>query len=212
MAHRLTDQIISSHAALEELLGAPSDLVRSKISDRLHALTRPFIENAPFVCIATAAADGSCDLSPRGDGPGFVRILDDRTLLLPERPGNRLADSLRNLLSSPGIGMLFFIPGVGDTFRVNGKAMLTTDQTLLAPCAVENKIPKLGVLIDIQQAYLQCSKAFLRSDLWNPERYIARTALPTSGEIHRQLADGEFDADSYDAERASRYARREGFY
>src|SRR6476659_9154357 len=137
--------------------------------------------------LATSATDGTCDVSPRGDPAGFVHILDERTLLVPERPGNRLADSLRNILANPHIGLLFVIPGVNDTFRVNGRATLTTDAALLAPCAVEGKPPKLGILVDIETAYTQCSKAFLRSQLWDPTRFIDRAELPTNGEIHQAM-------------------------
>jgi len=210
--HRLTKEIISDEASLRALLGEPNEIVRHKIADRLNRLTRQFVERAPFVCLATAAPDGSCDVSPRGDPAGFVRILDERTLLVPERPGNRLADSLRNILANPHIGLLFIIPGVGDTFRVNGRATLTTDAALLAPSAVEGKPPKLGILVDIEEAYTQCSKALLRSQLWDPARFLDRAALPSSGEIHRELAGGDFDAETYDSERAARYARRDGFY
>src|SRR5262245_64356639 len=126
---------IAGEESLRTLLGEPSDVVRSKISDRLNDLTRQFVERSPFLCLATSAADGTCDVSPRGDPAGFVRVLDDRTLLLPDRPGNRLADSFRNVLENPHVALLFFIPGVTDTFRVNGRAELVTDSELLAPCA-----------------------------------------------------------------------------
>lgn len=210
--HRLTAETIETEAALREILGEPTALVRAKVSDRLNALTRQFIERAPFVCLATADAQGSCDVSPRGDPRGFVRILDDRTLLVPERPGNRLADTLRNIVHNRSIGLLFVIPGVSDTFRVHGRATLTTDAALLAPCAVEGKAPRLGILVDIESAYTQCSKAFLRSHFWDPTRFIDRAELPTNGEIHQALQGEGFDAAAYDAERAARYARREGFY
>jgi PPOX class probable FMN-dependent enzyme len=210
--HRLTKEVITDEASLRALLGEPTEIVRKKIADRLNRLTRQFIERAPFVCLATAAPDGSCDVSPRGDPAGFVRILDERTLLVPERPGNRLADSLRNIVANPHVGLLFVIPGLGDTFRVNGRATLTTDATLLAPCAVEGKTPRLGILVDIDEAYTQCSKAFLRSQLWDATRFVDRATLPSAGEIHRELAGGDFDAEKYDEERAARYRRREGFY
>jgi PPOX class probable FMN-dependent enzyme len=203
--------VIRDESALRSLLGEPGDVVKSKVADRLNELTRQYIERSPFLCLATAAPDGSCDVSPRGDPSGFVRILDERTLLLPERPGNRLADSLRNVLQNPHVALLFVIPGIGDTFRVNGRATIVTDPELLAPCAVEGKIPRLGLRIEIDEAFTHCSKAFLRSSLWDPERFVERDTLPSSGEILRSLNDG-FDAESYDAERAGRYARREGFY
>jgi PPOX class probable FMN-dependent enzyme len=208
----LTAATIDSEAALRALIGKPTALVCAKLSDRLNALTRQFIERSPFVCLATSDEHGHCDVSPRGDPRGFVRILDDVTLLLPERPGNRLADSLRNILRNPHVGLLFVIPGVPDSFRVNGRATLTTDAALLAPSSVEGKEPKLGILVDIEAAYTQCAKAFLRSRLWDPSEFIARSALPTNGEIVQSLQGEPFDADAYDAERAARYARREGFY
>ncbi len=212
MAHRLTAHTIDDEATLRALLGEPTAVVCSKVSDRVNRLTRKFIELAPFVCLATSGKNASCDVSPRGDPAGFVRVLDDKTLLVPERPGNRLADSLRNILENPHVGILFVIPGVGDSFRVNGRATITTDEALLADSVVEGKAPRLGILVDVEEAYTQCSKAFLRSDLWNPARFVDRTALPTSGEIHAEIASGDFDAAEYDKARAERYARREGFY
>jgi PPOX class probable FMN-dependent enzyme len=204
---------ITSEAGLRELIGSPQDIVVSKIATRLNDLTRQFIERAPFMCLATSALDGSCDVSPRGDPAGFVRILDERTLLIPDRPGNRIADSLRNILVNPHVGLLFLVPGVGDTFRVNGRATLVTDEELLAGSEVEGKAPKLGILVEIDEAYTQCSKALIRSDLWNPEQHIDRSELPSSGEIMRAVReDDSFDAEEYDRARAERYARRDGLY
>ena len=202
---------IRDEAELRSLLGLPSDLVRAKVRDRLDHLTRQFVERSPFVLLATSAPDGSCDVSPRGDPPGFVRILDERTLLLPERPGNRLADSLRNVLANGHVGLLFVIPGVGDTLRINGRATLVDDEELLAASAVEGKPPRLGILVEVEQVYTHCSKAFLRAALWDPAGYVDRSELPSPGEIHR-ARDPSFDAEAYDTERAGRYARREGFY
>src|SRR5437868_11709533 len=139
----LAPRAITDEAQLRELVGAPADLVVSKIADRLNALTRQFVERSPFVCVATASPGGGLDVSPRGDPAGFVRILDERTLLLPDRPGNKLADTLTNLLADPRIALLFLIPGVGDSFRVNGRATLTTDSELLAASEVDGKVPKL---------------------------------------------------------------------
>jgi PPOX class probable FMN-dependent enzyme len=209
--HRLTAETVETVAALRELIGEPAELVVSKVVDRLNPLTRRFIEHSPFLCLATTDRHGNCDVSPRGDPRGFVRILDERTLLIPERPGNRLADSLRNLLENPRLGLLFFIPGISDTFRVNGRGTLTTDRALLTPSAVEGKIPKLGILVDIEAAFTHCSKAFLRSRFWETETFIERTALPSNGQIHQALNEA-FDAERYDEERRARYARREGFY
>jgi PPOX class probable FMN-dependent enzyme len=210
--HRLTKATLETEDELRALLGEPAAIVASKITDRLNKLTRQFIERSPLVCLATSNRAGRCDVSPRGDPAGFVRILDDRTLLLPERPGNRIADSLRNILQNPRVGMLFIVPGVGETFRVNGQATLTTDAALLAPSSIEGKAPRLGILVDIEEAYTQCSKAFLRSHFFDPARFLDRSALPSNGEIHREMKGAEFDAAKYDEERAARYARREGFY
>src|SRR5215470_2040670 len=129
-----TPRAISDETELREIIGTPTAVVASKISDRLNALTRQFVERSPFVCVATKLPGGGVDVSPRGDPAGFVRILDERTLLLPDRPGNRLADTLTNLLADPSIGLLFLIPGVGDTFRVNGRAQVVDDLELLEPC------------------------------------------------------------------------------
>jgi uncharacterized protein len=203
---------ITNDADLRAVIGSPKELVVSKISDHLNELTRQFIERSPFVCVATKMPNGGIDVSPRGDPAGFVRIIGDRELLVPERPGNRIADTLANLLADPSIGLLFLIPGVGDSFRVNGRGVITDDRELLAPSAVEGSVPKLGILVSIEEAYTQCSKALIRSDLWNPERHIDRSALPSSGEILRSLNDPAFDADEYDRARAERYARREGLY
>ncbi len=208
----LSTHTISDEAQLREAIGTPSETVVAKIADRLNHLTRQFIERSPFVCVATAGAEDGLDVSPRGDPAGFVQILDERTLLMPDRPGNRIADTLTNLLQDSRIALLFLIPGVGDTFRVNGRAVIVDDPELLAASAVEGKPPRLGLLITIEEAYTQCPKALIRSDLWNPRRHIERSQLPRHGDILRSLTDPEFDADGYERERAQRYARRDGLY
>jgi uncharacterized protein len=197
---------------LRELLGEPGKLIREKIADRLNPLTRQFVERSPFVVVASGRPDGGLDVSPRGDPAGFVRILDERTLLLPDRPGNKLADTLTNLLADDRIALLFLIPGVNDTFRVNGRARIVDDAELLAESEVEGKVPQLGILVEVEEAYTQCPKAFLRSELWNPERHIDRSELPSQGEILRAIADPELDVEEYEEARNERYRRREGFY
>src|SRR6476619_286437 len=200
--------MISTETHLREILGSPSDLIVAKVTDHLTPLTRQFGERSPFVCVATSRPDGGLDISPRGDPAGFVRILDDRRLLIPERPGNRLADTLTNLLADPRIGLLFLIPGVGETFRVNGRAAIVDDPTLLAERAVEGLIPKLGVLVTVEEAVTHCPKARIRSDLGNPERHVDREELPSSGAILRSVSDESLDVETYERERAARYARR----
>ena len=197
---------------LREVLGEPAELVKKKIADRLNPLTRQFVERSPFVVVATGRPDGGLDVSPRGDPAGFVRILDERTLLLPDRPGNKLADTLTNLLEDDRIALLFLIPGVNETFRVNGRARIVDDAEVLAASAVDGQAPQLGLLVEVEEAYTQCPKALLRSELWNPERHIERSELPSSGEILRAVADPELDVEDYEEARAERYRRREGFY
>jgi PPOX class probable FMN-dependent enzyme len=163
------------------------------------------------VCVATARPDGGLDVSPKGDPAGFVRVLDERTLLIPDRPGNKLVDTLTNLLADDRIALLFLIPGVGDTFRVNGRAIITDDRELLEPCAIRGRVPKLGILVTVEEAYTHCPKALIRSKLWDPERHIERSQLPSQGEVVRSV-HADFDAARYDRERAARYARGEGLY
>jgi uncharacterized protein len=205
--NRITDE-----AQLRELIGGdPAANVVAKLSDRVNDVTRRFIDASPFVCVATARPDDGLDVSPKGDPAGFVRVLDDRTLLIPDRPGNKLIDTFTNLLADDRIALLFLIPGVGDTFRVNGRAIITDDRDLLEPCAVNGKVPKVGILVTIEEAYTHCPKSIIRSGLWNPERHIDRSQLPSSGEVLRSMHE-DFDGDTYDRERAARYARGEGLY
>jgi uncharacterized protein len=204
--------VVETEAKLRDVIGDPTPVVAGKVADRLNDIFRRYIEESPFVCIATSSPDGELDVSPRGDPPGFVRMLDERTLLVPERPGNRIADSLRNILETGRIALLFLVPGVGETFRVSGSAVVVDDQELLAPSAVEGKTPKLGILVTVEEAYTQCSKALLRSELWNPEKHIDPKAMPTSGEMLKAVSDPTLDVEEYERARAERYRKREGFY
>jgi PPOX class probable FMN-dependent enzyme len=203
---------VETESQLRDLIGGPTALVAGKIADRLNDIFRRYIEESPFVCVATSSASGDLDVSPRGDPAGFVRILDERTLLLPERPGNRIADTLTNVVSSGRIALLFLVPGVGETFRVNGSAVLTDDPELLAGSIVEGKTPKLGILVTVEQAYTQCSKALIRSDLWNPARHVDPKTMPTSGQMLKAVSDPTLDVEEYERARLERYARREGLY
>lgn len=205
--------MLETESDVRELIGGgPTPLVAGKVGARLNDLFRRYIEASPFVCVATAGADGGLDVSPRGDPPGFVRILDERTLLIPERPGNRIADTLTNVVATGRIALLFLVPGVGETFRVNGSARLVDDAELLAPSTVDGKPPRLGILVTVEQAYTQCSKALIRSDLWNPERHVDQASMPTTGEVLQAVSDPTLDVDAYERERAERYARRVGLY
>ncbi len=208
----MASRTITDERDLRAVIGEPSALVAGKIADRLNHLIRQFVERSPFVCVATTRPDGGLDVSPRGDPAGFARIIDERTLLLPERPGNRIADTLTNLLHDSRIGLLFLIPGVGDSLRVNGRAVIVDDPELLAGSAVDGRVPKLGILVTVEEAFTQCSKALIRSDLWNPERHVDRSELPSSGEILKAVSDPTLDLEQYDRERAARYARGDGLY
>ena len=204
--------MVGTEAELRDLIGGPTALVAGKIADRLNDIFRRYIEQSPFVCVATVSDEGGLDVSPRGDPAGFVRILDERTLLIPERPGNKIADTLTNVVASGRIALLFLVPGVGETFRVNGSAVLTDDPELLAPSAVEGKAPKLGILVTVEEAYTQCSKALVRSDLWNGAKHVDPKTMPTSGEMLKAVSDPTLDVHEYERERAERYRRREGLY
>ena len=204
--------MVETESELRELIGSPTELVAGKVADRLNDIFRRYIEESPFVCVATASADGGLDVSPRGDPAGFVRILDERTLLIPERPGNKIADTLRNVLETGRIALLFLVPGVGETFRVNGSAVLTDAADLLADSVVEGKQPKLGILVTVEEAYTQCSKALIRSELWNPEKHVDQKSMPTTGQMLKAVSDPTLDVEQYEAERLERYRKREGLY
>ena len=177
------------HADVRALPGEPNDIVRSKLLTALDPHARAFIERSPFVTVGTLGATGDADVSPRGDPAGFVRVLDERTLVIPERPGNRLADTLRNVADTGVIALLFLIPGVGETLRVNGRAFVTDDAALLATLEAHGKAPKLAIVVDVQEVFLHCAKAFIRSKLWETEAHAAPGEVPTLGAMIRdQLA------------------------
>lgn len=177
---------VKSAEELRELLGPVDPVPRDKVRTGLHALDREWLANSPFCLLATAAADGSCDVSPKGDPAGFVKVLDDRTIAFPERPGNRRADGFHNILSNPHVGLIFFIPGRGDTLRINGRARIVREAPWFDTMLVQGHRPKLGLLIEIQEVFYHCSKAFLRSDLWQPETW-APERMPSRAEIAKTL-------------------------
>jgi len=191
----MTDHVIDTVEELRSSYGEPSELAVRKSLDRLDGHCRRFIALSPFVVLASAGADGRVDCSPRGDPAGFVAVLDDRTVLLPDRPGNNRADSLRNVLENPHVGMLFMIPGADETLRLNGRATLTTDPALLEPLAVKGRTPRSGLVVVVEEVFLQCTKALVRSRLWADESRVDRKAvLPSFGEMladHVGLPDGE---------------------
>ncbi|CAE6880238.1 Putative_PNPOx domain-containing protein [Ectopseudomonas oleovorans] len=185
---------------LDELLalyGESHERSRRKELPRLIAPYRALIEASPFVVLASTGADGM-DCSPRGDAPGFVQILDDQTLLLPDRPGNNRIDSLRNIVQNPEVALLFLIPGVGESLRVNGRAEISLDPELLELGRAQGKLPRSVLRIHIDSCYFQCSKAALRSGLWDAARQVERASLPRAGDIFRCILDAEFDVEAYE--------------
>jgi PPOX class probable FMN-dependent enzyme len=168
---------ITSEEELRELLGEPMERAVTKERVALHEMDRKWLAASPFCLVATSAADGTCDVSPKGDPPGFVHVIDDTTIAVPERPGNRRADGYRNILSNPHVGLVFFIPGRGDTLRINGKARLIRDAPFFDQMVVKGHKPQLALLVEIEQIFFHCAKAFLRSALWKPETW-APDAVP----------------------------------
>ncbi|MFV8756717.1 pyridoxamine 5'-phosphate oxidase family protein [Nannocystaceae bacterium ST9] len=182
---------------LEQRFGAPSEASIAKVSDRIDANYRALVLASPFVALATSGPRG-LDVSPRGDAPGFVRVLDDHTLVIPDRRGNNRLDSLRNILVDPRVALLFLIPGLGETLRINGRAAICCDPALLEPAAVNGIAPKLAIVVSVELVFFQCSRAVVRADLWNPSKHVERERLPTPGKILADLTAHRIDGDAYD--------------
>jgi PPOX class probable FMN-dependent enzyme len=191
--------IIDSHEALREVVGESSPTTQQKVFDRIDGHARTLIEHSPFVLLATSAPDGSCDVSPRGDPAGSVLVLDDRTLVLADRPGNKLIDSFRNILDNPHAGLLFLVPGMNETLRVNGRATLVSDAPYFDQLVVKDKRPRLAVVVEVEELFMHCAKAFLRSSLWKPETWPERSALPSLGTILRDQLSLPESVDELDA-------------
>lgn len=179
----MTTTVFETEEALRAVMGHPMDLAVRKALPRLDQYCRAFVERAPFMCLGTSDAAGRTDVSPRGDQPGFVLVLDDARLFIPERPGNARYDSLTNILSNPQVGLLFFVPGYEDMLRVNGRARLIHDDALMARCTVNGKAPKIGIEVAVEEAYLHCAKALRRSKLWDASTQRDRAELPTLGRM-----------------------------
>src|SRR6478672_11821566 len=188
---------IDSLQALDALFDKPGEASVVKEIDHIDANYRALIEAAPFVALATVGAAGM-DCSPRGDAPGFVRVLDEKTLLLPDRRGNNRIDSLRNLLHDPRVALLFLIPGVGEALRINGRARISVDPALLKREEVDGKPPKVVLLIEVDSVFFQCSRAVARAGLWDPASQVDRARLPTPGQILSGVTDARIDGDAYD--------------
>ncbi|RXT56708.1 pyridoxamine 5'-phosphate oxidase [Bosea sp. Tri-44] len=198
---------VEDPAQLRSLVGEVHPLAQKKVLDRLDQFCRDFIALSPFLVLASADSEGRADASPRGDGPGFVQVLDERTLLIPDRRGNNRVDSLGNVLSAPGVGLVFFVPGINETLRVNGRARMTTDAALLEPLAMQEKAPKLGLIVEVDEAYFHCGKALIRSKLWGQESQVERGSFPTLGRIVAEQTKA-IDAAEADANMEEGYRTR----
>jgi hypothetical protein len=195
----MDDHIIRDVAALEALYGTVNEVSALKEITYLHPDYAAFVKASPFAILATAGAHG-LDASPRGDEPGFVEIVDDKTLLIADRRGNNRIDSLKNVLQNPSVALLFLVPGIGETLRVNGRAEITVDPELIARFTIHDKPPRSLLRIHIESVFFQCSRALIRSELWNADKHLRRSALPSTGEILQAVTHDRIDAKTYDRE------------
>ncbi len=195
----MTDHIIRDLPSLEALYGEVNEVSTLKEITYLHPHYAAFIKASPFAVLATAG-DHGLDASPRGDPAGFIEIVDDKTLLMADRRGNNRIDSLRNIIANPQVALLFLVPGIGETLRVNGTAEISVDPDLLARFAIKDKAPRTMLVIHIESVFFQCSRALIRSELWNPDRQIPRSALPSTGQMLDAVTDQRIDGESYDRE------------
>jgi uncharacterized protein len=191
------NHLVTSIEQLEAIYGAPAGGAVAKELDHISAHYRAFIEAAPFCAMATCGPDG-LDCTPRGDPPGFVRVADEKTLLIPDRRGNNRIDTLRNILHDPHVALLFLIPGCGETIRVNGRAEISTDPTLLQSFLVDGKAPRTVIVVSVDRIYFQCAKAIVRSKLWDASRHVDRASLPSSGTILADLTQGRIGGPEHD--------------
>jgi PPOX class probable FMN-dependent enzyme len=195
---------IAEREKLRAKLGQVGELAAGKSLGKLDKYARAYIARSPFLCIGTADAMGNADISPRGDPPGFVRIIDDQTLIIPDRPGNNRADTMLNIIANSNVGLLFMIPGIDDTVRVNGKAEIIDDPEPLAPAAVNGKAPRLGIRVKVEEVFFHCAKAFKRSKLWDPSTHESRSFLPGLARIVmeqvRACEVAEAEAETVEAE------------
>ena len=193
----MTDHRITSIEQLEALYGQPAGAAVFKEIDHVSAEYRTFIEAAPFFVLASVGPEG-VDCSPRGDAPGFVRVTDERTLMIPDRRGNNRIDSLRNIVRDPRVSLLFLIPGVGETFRIIGRASISTDPALLESFVFAGKTPRAVIIVTAERVYFQCSKAIIRSKLWDPASLVDRKSLPSNGTILAAITQGKEGGEEYD--------------
>jgi PPOX class probable FMN-dependent enzyme len=189
--------VIATVEQLEAIYGRPNEASTVKVADRITPQYRVLIDTSPFAALATCGPEG-LDCSPRGDLPGFVRVHDEKTLMMPDRRGNNRVDSLRNIVRDPRIALLFLIPGSGSTLRVNGRAQVSIAQDLLASFQVDGKAPRTVVIMTVDEVYFQCARAIVRSDLWNPDKRVDPGTLPTPGQILADMSENRVGGEDYD--------------
>ena len=198
-----TTQLLTSVAALEALYSTASERSLWKEIAFLNPDYQAFVEASPFIVLASSGPDGT-DCSPRGDAPGFVRVLDDKTVAIPDRPGNNRIDNLRNIVVNGSVSVLFMVPGIGETLRINGRAVISVEPSLIASFSVNGKVPRTVIVVHVESAYFHCSKAMVRSSLWDATRHLDRSQLPTAGHMLQRLATAEFNGQAYDLELPAR--------
>jgi len=191
--------VVATIEQLEAIYGFPNDASTVKVADRVTPAYRALMDKSPFAALATCGPEG-LDCSPRGDLPGFVRIHDEKTLMMPDRRGNNRCDSLRNIVRDPRVALLFLIPGSGSTLRINGRAHVSADPDLLASFKMEGKAPRTVIVMAVEEVYFQCARAIVRSDLWNPDKRVDPRSLPTPGEILAEMSDNTVGGAKYDRE------------
>jgi len=191
------DHLVTTMDALKALYGETHLPSIAKKTDRITPAYRALIEAAPFFALASSGP-GGLDCSPRGDPAGFVRVADEKTLLIPDRRGNNRIDTLRNIIHDPRVALLFLIPGVGETMRVIGRAQISTDPQLIAGSVMNGKSPRCVLVVHVEKAYFQCTKAIVRSKLWDPSRHVERSTLPTAGSILAELTGGRMGGEAHD--------------
>jgi PPOX class probable FMN-dependent enzyme len=199
--------MVADPAQLRELVGTPAQRAAEKVRASLHDIDRAWLAASPFCLIATSAADGSCDVSPKGDPPGFTHVIDARTIAIPDRPGNRRVDGFQNVLSNPQVGLIFLVPGRSDTLRINGGAQLVSAAPFFDDMVVKGHRPRLALVVHVDEVFSHCSKAFMRSTLWDPATWAPET-LPSRAQIARALERPEESLEALEDYYGPTYAER----
>ena len=202
------DHVVTTEQDLRKIVGIPASRATLKEREALDEHCRAFIGLSPFVLVATAGKNGRCDVSPKGDAPGFVRVLDEHRLVIPDRPGNKRLDGMRNLLVNPHVGLIFLVPGREETLRVNGRAWITRDPRVLDLCVAQGKTPSLALGVEVEECFMHCAKAFRRSRLWSSETWPASDALPSMAcVLYSQIKPEGMTVEDYEQDIENAYRK-----